>query len=329
MTPPWASYVAIGDSFTEGLRDPRGEDTENLRGWADRLATTMSRRRIEAGEPALRYANLAIRGRRLNRIMSEQLPPALAMQPDLISIVGGGIDVLRLGADPDRLAEMLEEAVVRARAAGCDVLLATCMDTRSGGPLLGSIRPRMALYSAHIFAIARRHGCYVMDQWGLSALQDLRMWSQDRIHLSAEGHHRLSQSALVGLGLEPDDPDWQGPSPRSRGGHRRRPAAGAPGLAPARRGALGGSWHPRHLDGRPAFPQAARAGRGHPRRGGRRGLGPHDVQHEHHVGVPPLPHGRCERERPVVLDLAVSGERARDRVHPPHPQPLARQHTAA
>jgi len=209
VTPPWSRYVAIGDSFTEGLWDPRGADLEDLRGWADRLAAAMSRRRIAAGEPALRYANLAIRGRRLHRILAEQLPPALAMQPDLISIVGGGIDVLRLGAAPDRLADMLADAVVSARAAGCDVLLATCMDTRSGGPLLGSIRPRMALYSAHIFAIARRHGCYVMDQWGLTALQDLRMWSQDRIHLSAEGHHRLSQSALVGLGLEPEDPDWQ------------------------------------------------------------------------------------------------------------------------
>jgi lysophospholipase L1-like esterase len=211
VTPRWSSYVAIGDSFTEGLWDPRGGDLEDLVGWADRLAASLSRRRSEAGESPLRYANLAIRGRRLVRILTEQLPTALAMKPDLVSIVGGGIDVLRLGADPDQLATMLEEAVVRARAAGCDVLLATCMDTRDGGPLLGAIRPRMALYSAHIGSIARRHGCYVLDQWGLTALQDLRMWSEDRIHLSPEGHHRLSQSALVGLGLPPDDPHWREP----------------------------------------------------------------------------------------------------------------------
>lgn len=211
MTPRWSSYVAVGDSFTEGLWDPRGDDLEDLVGWADRVATSISRRRIEAGEDPLRYANLAIRGRRLSRIVAEQLRPALAMQPDLISIVGGGIDVLRLGADPDQLAVILEESVVRARTAGCDVLLATCMDTRDGGPLLGAIRPRMALYSAHIWAIARRHDCYVLDQWGLTALQDMRMWSEDRIHLSPEGHHRLSQSALVGLGLDPDDPHWDEP----------------------------------------------------------------------------------------------------------------------
>lgn len=207
--PPWESFVAIGDSFTEGLWDGRDGDLDDLVGWADRVAVSMSRRRLAAGESALRYANLAIRGRPLARILAEQLPPALAMRPELLSIVGGGIDVLRLGADPDRLAQLLEDAVVRARTAGCDVLLATCMDTRGGGPLLAAIRPRMALYSAHIFAIARRHGCFVLDQWGLRALADLRMWADDRIHLSPEGHHRLSQSALVGLGLEPDDPDWR------------------------------------------------------------------------------------------------------------------------
>lgn len=213
MTPRWSSYVAVGDSFTEGLWDPRVDDLDDLHGWADRLAQTLSRRRVDGGAAPLQYANLAVRGRRLRRILAEQLPPALAMRPELISIVGGGIDVLRLGADPDALASQLEEAVIRARDAGCDVLLATCMDTRGGGPLLGAIRPRMALYSAHICSIARRHGCYVLDQWGLQALSDPRMWAEDRIHLSPEGHHRLSQSALVGLGLEPEDPDWAAPLP--------------------------------------------------------------------------------------------------------------------
>lgn len=243
MSVPWRSYVAIGDSFTEGLWDPYPgeqpvrpdtapslsepsptsdpgddegwagpEDEPALRGWADRLAVTLSRRRLASGQSPLTYANLAIRGRPLRRILREQLEPALQMKPDLISVVGGGIDVLRLGADPDKLAQLLEDAVIRARATGARVLLATCMDTRGGG-LLGAIRPRMALYSAHISSIARRHDCAVLDQWGLGALGDLRMWASDRIHLSPEGHHRLSQAALVGLGLTPDDARYLEPLP--------------------------------------------------------------------------------------------------------------------
>lgn len=219
MTPPWASFVAIGDSFTEGLWDPYpGSPVDihgftEIAGWADRLAMSLSRRRVSAGASPLGYANLAIRGRRLARIIDEQLPHALAISPDLVSIVGGGIDILRVGADPDQLAGLLEDSVVQARRAGAQVLLATCMDTRAGGPLLRATRPRMALYTANISSIARRHGCYVLDQWGLRALRDGRMWAHDRIHLSPEGHHRLAQAALVGLGLEPDDPQWREPLP--------------------------------------------------------------------------------------------------------------------
>jgi len=220
VTPRWRSFVAVGDSFTEGLWDPYDSDLDDLAGWADRLAATLSRRRVAAGEDPLSYANLAIRGRRLARIVDEQLPHALAMTPDLISLVGGGIDILRLDADPDRLASILEEAVVATRASGADVLLATCMDTRGAGALLGSTRQRMAVYSAHIWTIARRHDCFVLDQWGLTALADPRMWAEDRIHLSGEGHHRLCQAALVGLGLEPDDPDWHEPLPTAETARR-------------------------------------------------------------------------------------------------------------
>ena len=50
-----------------------------------------------------RYANLAVRGRLLDRIVTDQVPAALAMRPDLVSFVGGGNDVLRRGFDGQRL----------------------------------------------------------------------------------------------------------------------------------------------------------------------------------------------------------------------------------
>ena len=48
------SFVAIGDSFTEGLNDPAPGG--GFRGWADRLASLLA-----AEYPGLRYANLAVR----------------------------------------------------------------------------------------------------------------------------------------------------------------------------------------------------------------------------------------------------------------------------
>lgn len=203
-------YVAIGDSFTEGLWDTAPEDPQLQYGWADRLAFALSRLRREAGEEPLEYANHAVRGLLLGPILDDQLPRALEQRPELLSIVGGGNDVLRPGSNPDRLAARLDEAVVAARASGTRVLLATGMDTR-GVALLSSLRHKVAIYNAHIWSIAQRRGAAVLDLWGMRSLRDRRMWAQDRIHLSPEGHQRVAQAALHALALTPDDPDWDRP----------------------------------------------------------------------------------------------------------------------
>ncbi len=103
-----SSYVAIGDSFTEGLHDP-GPGGGYL-GWADRVAGVLSAQR-----PGFRYANLAIRGKLLDQVIAEQLPPAVEMAPDLVSLAAGGNDILS-GADVDLLAAHFEPA--RGQAPG-------------------------------------------------------------------------------------------------------------------------------------------------------------------------------------------------------------------
>lgn len=208
--PRWSTYVAVGDSFTEGLWDaPQGDDGPT-RGWADVLAGLLSARRRAAGAEPLRYANLAVRGRLMAPVVGEQLPRALEMHPDLVSIVAGGNDVLRPGADPDRLARVLDLAVARARATGADVLLATGVDA-AGAPLISSTRAKVGIYNAHLWSIARRRGAHVLDLWGMRHLRDPRMWAPDRIHLTTESHARVAQGALVALGLVPDDPAWDEP----------------------------------------------------------------------------------------------------------------------
>ncbi|WP_241005826.1 SGNH/GDSL hydrolase family protein [Cellulosimicrobium sp. SL-1] len=208
--PRWTSYVAIGDSFTEGLWDPYPGEEDHQRGWADLLAQHLATRRVAAGEAPLRYANLAIRGRKLRSILTEQVPAALELRPDLVSVIGGGNDILRPNADVDRLARNLEHAVSRLRGAGIDVLMATGFDA-SQSPLVGLTRPRVGVYNAHIWSIARRQGAYVLDLWGMRALQDWRVWSEDRIHLTPAGHARVAQAALVALGQAPDDAAWDDP----------------------------------------------------------------------------------------------------------------------
>ncbi|MGV1008229.1 MAG: SGNH/GDSL hydrolase family protein [Dermatophilaceae bacterium] len=210
-TPPpvWSRYVAIGDSFTEGLCDVDPHHPDRYAGWADRLAGHLGRI-AAANDVTLQYANLAVRGRLLEDVVGPQLSEALAFEPDLVSIVGGGNDILRNHADADALAERLERAVASIRATGADVLMATPVDPK-GAPIIRRTRTRVAAYTADIWGIANRHGCYVVDQWGLGALHDWRMWAPDRIHLSSEGHRRVALSALDALGHPTDEREWRTP----------------------------------------------------------------------------------------------------------------------
>ena len=181
----WTRYVAIGDSFTEGMSDPDPTRPDAYVGWADRLAHHLDAIAEQEHLP-FGYANLAVRGRKLDDVVGPQLDAALTMQPDLVSMVGGGNDLLRPQVDLDGLASRLEEAVVRLRHSGADVLLATPTDTRDAG-LFKALRGRHAVHAANLFTIAQRHGCHVLNLWGMAALRDWRMWSEDRIHLTARG----------------------------------------------------------------------------------------------------------------------------------------------
>lgn len=205
----WTRYIALGDSFSEGLNDPDPARPGEYRGWTDRLAEHLS----SAAPGDVEYANLAIRGRLLPEVIEEQVPVALEAAPDLVSLIAGGNDLLRPGVDPDSIAAVLEAAVIRLRAAGADVLLGTGTDPRQT-PILRRIRGRVAVFNANIWSIAARHGAFVLDQWGSTWLQDARMWDTDRIHLTSEGHRRMALAAATALGVAVVDvDDWRTPLP--------------------------------------------------------------------------------------------------------------------
>lgn len=216
----WHRYVAIGDSFTEGMSDEVPGRPGVYAGWADRLAAHLAQ--LAGGD--FQYANLAVRGRLLADVVGPQLDAAIALGPDLVSMVGGGNDILRPKADLDAIAGQLEAAVVRLREAGADVLLATPTDP-AGAPVLKHLRGRHAVHSANVFSIAQQHGAYVINQWGMKALLDWRMWSEDRIHMTSEGHRRVALNALSALGHDTDRADWSTPLPPPPPVTRRESAA--------------------------------------------------------------------------------------------------------
>ncbi|MFJ4415245.1 SGNH/GDSL hydrolase family protein [Streptomyces sp. NPDC002248] len=212
------SYVAVGDSFTEGVGDPGPDGL--FTGWADRLAVQLADRLPERS--AFRYANLAVRGKLLDQIAGDQVPRAAALAPDLVSFVAGGNDVLRPGSDPDDLAERFEKAVATLSGAAGTVMIATGFDTRDT-PVLRHLRGKIATYNAHVRAVADRHGCLVLDLWALRSVRDRRAWDSDRLHLGPEGHTRVALRAAQLLGLDiPADPEQPWPALRPRGTFEER-----------------------------------------------------------------------------------------------------------
>jgi lysophospholipase L1-like esterase len=210
----YGSYVAVGDSFTEGLND-FGDDG-HFRGWADRVAE-----RLGALSPGFRYANLAVRGKLIDQIVHDQVPRAVEMGPDLISFCAGGNDLLRPGSDPDRMAKTIARAVRDLRGTGADVVLFTGVDPRDT-PIMRRARGKFATFYLHIRSISDLYGCRVVDMWSMQGLRDWRAWSDDRLHMNEEGHRMVAAKVLDVLGI-PGDDDWRKEwPPRRRVGQAAR-----------------------------------------------------------------------------------------------------------
>ncbi|RSS78928.1 SGNH/GDSL hydrolase family protein [Streptomyces sp. WAC06614] len=202
--PPILRYVALGDSQTEGVGD--GDDTAGLRGWADRLAEHLARR-----EPGLTYANLAVRGRRAPEVHAEQLAPALALRPDLATVVAGVNDLLRPGFDLDETAGHLEAMFAALTGRGVRVATLTFPDPGRLVPLARPLAPRVDALNARIRQAADRHGVVVADTAPHAVVSDPRLWSADRLHAGPLGHQRIADAVAHALALPGSDDSWTRP----------------------------------------------------------------------------------------------------------------------
>jgi lysophospholipase L1-like esterase len=195
---PWTRYVAVGDSFTEGIGDPEPSSPGGNRGWADRVADVLG-----SQTPDFAYANLAVRGKLLQQIIDEQVEPALQLRPDLISISAGGNDIIRPGTDPDDVAQRLDDAMARLRVDGATIVMFNGPDIGMT-PVLNRSRGKVAIYNENLRTIALKHDAVIADMWPLRELQDPRMWAPDRLHFSPLGHHTVARMFLTALNIDND-----------------------------------------------------------------------------------------------------------------------------
>lgn len=188
-------FVAVGDSFTEGVGDPHLHYPNQVRGWADRLARQLGR-----ADPTWRYANLAIRSKFLDQVVADQLEPALALDPTHISFCAGGNDLLALRADVDGIADRYEQALLRLVGSGAEVIAFTTFVPRASGLLKPLVR-RVDAFNAAIRDLAATHDVTLVDHDAMREFDDRGLWALDRIHLSRPGHKRIAAQVAQTLGV--------------------------------------------------------------------------------------------------------------------------------
>jgi len=202
---PWTQpgrYVALGDSFTEGVGDEMLGGW--VRGWADLVAGVLSERWLREDPAGERtgYANLAVRGKLLGAIIDEQLDPALVLHPDLITFAGGGNDMLRPRTDTLTLLRLIDLTVARMTDSGATVVMFTGADPCDGLPMGARIRTSGNRLAAGARTIADRRGALLVDLWPIEELRHPGYWASDRLHLNEIGHQQVAGRVLDVLRVE-------------------------------------------------------------------------------------------------------------------------------
>jgi len=200
-------YVAIGDSFTEGV----GDELEDggVRGWADITAQGWA---DATGEP-VQYANLAIRGKLVWPIVEEQLEPALALKPTHLSFNGGGNDILRPRTTIEHIVDAFSHVLRRCDEEGVQLILLSGANPSAQLPLSRLIQRRGdQLSDAVVARLGDRTDVVQALNWPDRELGTPGYWSADRLHMNARGHHRVAARVLTALGLQPPQEWWSLPS---------------------------------------------------------------------------------------------------------------------
>jgi lysophospholipase L1-like esterase len=205
-------FIVCGDSYSEGMTDEMVGG--QYRGWADRVADEMSK---HSGN--FTYANLAIRGKLVNQVVTEQVPQALKFvtgKDTLVSFHAGANDALRPGYDAAKTIAQYQDAVRQIAQSGASILLFTVLeDTGNKGRGSEVWKKRFSEFNKAVWEVGREVGATISDGNSLSFFSDNRFLAFDRLHLNVEGHWRVAQGVSEVLDY-PYDPAWRVPLPPAK-----------------------------------------------------------------------------------------------------------------
>ncbi|MEU6814661.1 SGNH/GDSL hydrolase family protein [Streptomyces sp. NPDC046860] len=211
-------FVALGDSLTEGVGDPVGD---GRRGWAALLAGGLA-----AAPGRVEFSNLAVGGAQTEDVLDRQTPAALALRPDIASVLVGVNDTLRAGFDIHAVTVRLDRVYAALTGSGATLLTACLPDPGAmlglPAPLARPLARRQHAVNTVVHALSDRYGAVHLHIGDSGWLADRSLWSADRLHPGERGHRQL---AVRFHGLLTESGAATGPPPSPE------PGAPAPGRA--------------------------------------------------------------------------------------------------
>jgi lysophospholipase L1-like esterase len=146
-------------------------------------------------------------------VLATQLRPAVALAPDLASVIVGMNDLLRPRFDAGGLRRDLGAIYKELTATGAVVLTATLPEPGLGVPLPARMRAsfvrRGRRLNDAIRHAAAEHGVRCLDL-AASTPTDPAIWSSDRLHPSPHGHQLIADEFLAFLHGLPSSVDGRG-----------------------------------------------------------------------------------------------------------------------
>lgn len=199
-------YVALGDSLSEGYSDwGRGDRST---GFASLLAGL-----LRANSPQLEFTNLGVSGARVVDVLRNQTGRAIALAPDLVTLVVGSNDVP--ATPPAQFRRDYFDLAGRLRAGASGILLiANLPNVIHLLPAhYASFRPvivaRLAELNQIIADAAAAHAALLVDLHSSSEVEDPRNLSADGLHPNARGYRAMARifvQTLNHAGLDLPEP---------------------------------------------------------------------------------------------------------------------------
>ncbi len=192
-------YVAMGDSLSEGFSD-WGQGDRSI-GFAYILAGL-----LRTAAPDMEWTNLGTSGARTADVLRVQLPQAVRLKPDLITLIAGANDVTVTA--PEEFRRSYAELVGRLSSdVGGIIAIATLPDfahllPQQYASFRGGLSDRVHTFNRIIGETAGRHGVLLVDLHTSRESEDPRNLSTDGFHPNARGYRAMARAFAERLNQE-------------------------------------------------------------------------------------------------------------------------------